>query len=70
MWNSLLMSQGEVMVLLVFQLCRPKELLIGLLEQLEQDDPAAISESFLLLVIPLQKGKINMQMSYCVFRFL
>lgn len=41
----------------VFQTCRPKELLIGLLEQLEQDEADAIAESVLLLLIPLQKGK-------------
>ncbi|XP_076000546.1 glomulin, FKBP associated protein a [Genypterus blacodes] len=35
--------------------CRPKELLIGLLEQLEQDDPVAIADSFHLLLNPLQK---------------
>lgn len=47
------------MVYLGFQVCRPKELLIGLLEQLEQDDPDVIAESILLLLIPLQKGKVN-----------
>ncbi|XP_054452232.1 glomulin, FKBP associated protein a [Anoplopoma fimbria] len=35
--------------------CRPKELLIGLLEQLEQDDADAIAESLHLLLNPLQK---------------
>ncbi|XP_040911201.1 glomulin, FKBP associated protein a isoform X2 [Toxotes jaculatrix] len=35
--------------------CRPKELLIGLLEQLEQDDPDTIAESLHLLLNPLQK---------------
>uniref|UniRef100_A0A8P4KIP9 Glomulin, FKBP associated protein a n=1 Tax=Dicentrarchus labrax TaxID=13489 RepID=A0A8P4KIP9_DICLA len=35
--------------------CRPKELLIGLLEQLEQDDPEPIAESLHLLLNPLQK---------------
>ncbi|XP_042353843.1 glomulin, FKBP associated protein a [Plectropomus leopardus] len=35
--------------------CRPKELLIGLLEQLEQDDPDTIAESLHLLMNPLQK---------------
>lgn len=48
-----------------FQVCRPKELLIGLLEQLEQDDPDAIAESILLLLIPLQKGKGSMRLSSC-----
>uniref|UniRef100_A0A8C2ZU92 Glomulin, FKBP associated protein a n=1 Tax=Cyclopterus lumpus TaxID=8103 RepID=A0A8C2ZU92_CYCLU len=33
----------------------PKELLIGLLEQLEQDDPDTIAESLHLLLNPLQK---------------
>ncbi|KAM7379081.1 hypothetical protein PAMP_004655 [Pampus punctatissimus] len=37
------------------QTCRPKELLIGLLEQLEQDDLDTIAESLHLLLIPLQK---------------
>lgn len=41
------------------QTCRPKELLIGLLEQLEQDDPDTIAESLHLLLKPLQKGKEN-----------
>lgn len=41
---------------MVLQTCRPKELLIGLLEQLEQDDPDAIAESLHLLLNPLQKG--------------
>uniref|UniRef100_A0A8P4GT95 Glomulin, FKBP associated protein a n=1 Tax=Dicentrarchus labrax TaxID=13489 RepID=A0A8P4GT95_DICLA len=34
---------------------QPKELLIGLLEQLEQDDPEPIAESLHLLLNPLQK---------------
>lgn len=42
-----------------FQTCSPKELLIGLLEQLEQDDPVTIAESVCLLLSPLQKGKEN-----------
>uniref|UniRef100_A0A665UH29 Glomulin, FKBP associated protein a n=1 Tax=Echeneis naucrates TaxID=173247 RepID=A0A665UH29_ECHNA len=41
--------------LLVVQTCRPKELLIGLLEQLEQDDAVTIAESIHLLLNPLQK---------------
>ncbi|XP_022070008.2 glomulin, FKBP associated protein a [Acanthochromis polyacanthus] len=39
----------------LMQTCRPKELLIGLLEQLEQDDPDTIAESLHLLLSPLQK---------------
>lgn len=39
----------------LIQTCRPKELLIGLLEQLEQDDPDTIAESLHLLLSPLQK---------------
>ncbi|XP_038574287.1 glomulin-like [Micropterus salmoides] len=39
----------------LLQTCRPKELLIGLLEQLEQDDPDTIAESLHLLLNPLQK---------------
>lgn len=39
----------------LIQTCRPKELLIGLLEQLEQDDPVTIAESLRLLLSPLQK---------------
>uniref|UniRef100_A0A3Q1K692 Glomulin, FKBP associated protein a n=1 Tax=Anabas testudineus TaxID=64144 RepID=A0A3Q1K692_ANATE len=35
--------------------CQPKELLIGLLEQLEQDDPDTVAESLHLLLNPLQK---------------
>ncbi|XP_034038892.1 glomulin, FKBP associated protein a isoform X2 [Thalassophryne amazonica] len=39
----------------LLETCRPKELLIGLLEQLEQDDPDVIAESLHLLLNPLQK---------------
>uniref|UniRef100_A0A669ETH0 Glomulin, FKBP associated protein a n=1 Tax=Oreochromis niloticus TaxID=8128 RepID=A0A669ETH0_ORENI len=39
----------------LLETCRPKELLIGLLEQLEQDDPDTIVESLHLLLKPLQK---------------
>ncbi|KAF7669805.1 hypothetical protein LDENG_00124120 [Lucifuga dentata] len=39
----------------LLETCRPKELLIGLLEQLEQDDAVAIAESLRLLLNPLQK---------------
>ncbi|XP_054622747.1 glomulin, FKBP associated protein a [Dunckerocampus dactyliophorus] len=39
----------------LLEACRPKELLIGLLEQLEQEEPAAIAESLNLLLKPLQK---------------
>ncbi|XP_063317880.1 glomulin, FKBP associated protein a isoform X1 [Pelmatolapia mariae] len=39
----------------LLETCRPKELLIGLLEQLEQDDPDTIAESLHLLLKPLQK---------------
>ncbi|MEQ2157690.1 hypothetical protein GOODEAATRI_004286 [Goodea atripinnis] len=40
----------------LLETCRPKELLIGLLEQLEHDDPDRIAESLHLLLNPLQKG--------------
>lgn len=49
------------------QVCRPKELLIGLLEQLEQDDPEVIAESILLLLIPLQKGEASISSLFCSF---
>ncbi|KAM7400959.1 hypothetical protein PAMA_005248 [Pampus argenteus] len=39
----------------LLETCRPKELLIGLLEQLEQDDLDTIAESLHLLLNPLQK---------------
>ncbi|KAG7227178.1 hypothetical protein INR49_013977 [Caranx melampygus] len=39
----------------LLETCRPKELLIGLLEQLEHDDPVTIAESVHLLLNPLQK---------------
>uniref|UniRef100_A0A8C6U3A5 Glomulin, FKBP associated protein a n=1 Tax=Neogobius melanostomus TaxID=47308 RepID=A0A8C6U3A5_9GOBI len=39
----------------VLEVCRPKELLIGLLEQLEHDEPDTIAESLHLLLNPLQK---------------
>ncbi|XP_061587190.1 glomulin, FKBP associated protein a [Cololabis saira] len=39
----------------LLETCRPKELLIGLLEQLEHDDPDTIAESLHLLLNPLQK---------------
>ncbi|KAM3604943.1 uncharacterized protein V6R79_018400 [Siganus canaliculatus] len=44
----------------LLQTCRPKELLIGLLEQLEQDDPVAIVESLHLLLSPLQKVLLSL----------
>ncbi|XP_068196980.1 glomulin, FKBP associated protein a [Antennarius striatus] len=39
----------------LLQTCTPKELLIGLLEQLDQDDPVIIAESVHLLLTPLQQ---------------
>nr|XP_057922091.1 glomulin-like [Doryrhamphus excisus]XP_057922092.1 glomulin-like [Doryrhamphus excisus] len=39
----------------LLEVARPKELLIGLLEQLEQEEPVAIAESLNLLLKPLQK---------------
>nr|XP_061795798.1 glomulin-like [Nerophis lumbriciformis] len=39
----------------LLETCRPKELLIGLLEQLEQEEPVIIAESLHLLLNPLQK---------------
>ncbi|XP_019733402.1 glomulin, FKBP associated protein a [Hippocampus comes] len=39
----------------LLETCRPKELLIGLLEQLEQEEPVAIAESLHLLLKPLQR---------------
>ncbi|KAK2895493.1 glomulin, FKBP associated protein a [Channa argus] len=39
----------------LLETCRPKELLIALLEQLEQDDPDTIADSLNLLSNPLQK---------------
>ncbi|XP_047224242.1 glomulin, FKBP associated protein a [Girardinichthys multiradiatus] len=39
----------------LLETCRPKELLIGLLEQVEHDDPDRIAESLHLLLNPLQK---------------
>ncbi|XP_041805370.1 glomulin, FKBP associated protein a [Chelmon rostratus] len=44
----------------LLQTCRPKELLIGLLEQLEQDDPDTIAESLHLLLSPLQKVLLSL----------
>lgn len=44
----------------LLQTCRPKELLIGLLEQLEQDDPVTIAESLRLLLSPLQKVLLSL----------
>ncbi|KAM6948759.1 glomulin, FKBP associated protein a [Aplochiton taeniatus] len=39
----------------LLEVCNPKELLIGLLEQMEEVQPEAIAESILLLLQPLQK---------------
>ncbi|XP_061652718.1 glomulin, FKBP associated protein a [Phyllopteryx taeniolatus] len=39
----------------LIETCRPKELLIGLLEQLEQEEPVIIAETLHLLLKPLQK---------------
>uniref|UniRef100_A0A3Q4G4V2 Glomulin, FKBP associated protein a n=1 Tax=Neolamprologus brichardi TaxID=32507 RepID=A0A3Q4G4V2_NEOBR len=44
----------------LLETCRPKELLIGLLEQLEQDDPDTIAESLHLLLKPLQKVLVRL----------
>lgn len=44
----------------LLEVCPPKELLIGLLEQLEHDDPESISESLLLLLNPLQKVLLSL----------
>lgn len=52
-----MLMDKKFIFLLTFQACSPKELLIGLLEQLEQDDPITIAESLCLLLSPLQKGK-------------
>ncbi|XP_060899434.1 glomulin, FKBP associated protein a [Labrus mixtus] len=44
----------------LLQTCRPKELLIGLWEQLEHDDPDTIAESLHLLLNPLQKVLLSL----------
>ncbi|KAJ0012167.1 hypothetical protein NQD34_013142 [Periophthalmus magnuspinnatus] len=44
----------------LIEVCRPKELLIGLLEQLEHDDPDTTAESLHLLLTPLQKVLLNL----------
>ncbi|XP_077471216.1 glomulin, FKBP associated protein a isoform X2 [Stigmatopora argus] len=44
----------------LLETCRPKELLIGLLEQLEQEEPSIIAESLNLLLKPLQKVLLRM----------
>ncbi|CAL1579330.1 unnamed protein product [Knipowitschia caucasica] len=44
----------------LIEVCRPKELLIGLLEQLEQDDPESVAQSLLLLLGPLQKVLLSL----------
>ncbi|XP_074543850.1 glomulin, FKBP associated protein a [Halichoeres trimaculatus] len=48
------LSQSLAIFKHLLQTCRPKELLIGLLEQLEHDDPDTIAESLHLLLNPLQ----------------
>lgn len=39
------------------QVCSPKELLVGLLEQVEEAHPDSIAETVILLLQPLQKGE-------------
>ncbi|TST47740.1 Glomulin [Bagarius yarrelli] len=41
----------------LLQVCSPKELLVGLLEQVEEADPDAVAEVITLLLTPLQTGK-------------
>lgn len=38
------------------QICSPKELLVGLLEQVEEADTGSIAETVTLLLKPLQTG--------------
>ncbi len=40
----------------VKQVCSPKELLVGLLEQVEETDTGSIAETITLLLKPLQTG--------------
>lgn len=44
----------------LLEVCGPKELLIGLLEQLEHDDPETIAEGLHLLLSPLQKVLLSL----------
>ncbi|XP_077413411.1 glomulin, FKBP associated protein a isoform X2 [Vanacampus margaritifer] len=44
----------------LLETCSPKELLIGLLEQLEQEEPVLIAESLHLLLKPLQKVLLHL----------
>lgn len=39
------------------QVCSPKELLVGLLEQVEEAHSDSIAETVILLLQPLQKGE-------------
>lgn len=39
------------------QVCSPKELVVGLLEQVEELDPDAVAETVALLLTPLQTGE-------------
>lgn len=40
-----------------FQVCSPKELVVGLLEQVEEADADAVAETITLLLMPLQTGE-------------
>lgn len=42
---------------MIGQVCSPKELLVGLLEQVEEAHSDSIAETVILLLQPLQKGE-------------
>jgi len=44
----------------VKQVCSPKELLVGLLEQVEEADSGSIAETLTLLLKPLQTGSSSL----------
>lgn len=53
----------------VFQVCSPKELVVGLLEQVEEAEPDAVAETVTLLLIPLQTGEERSHCSWCSSHF-
>lgn len=46
----------HLFICFVEQVCSPKELLVGLLEQVEEADTGSIAETVTLLLKPLQTG--------------
>lgn len=49
----------KVCIVLHLQLCNPKELFLSLLEQIEQTSGEQVCQTVMLLLQPLQTGKMH-----------